>query len=42
MIGGALKDSGMVGWSEELTPAQAENVRLYVIKRAHEDKALGG
>ena len=41
VIGGALKDSGMVGWSEELTPQQAENVRLYVIKRAHEDKALG-
>ena len=42
VIGGALKGTGMVGWSEQLTPQQAENLRLYVIKRANEDKALGG
>ena len=32
---------GMVGWKNELTPEQSEAIRLYVIKRANEDKALG-
>ncbi len=30
----------MVAWSANMTPAQIENIRLYVIKRANEDKAL--
>jgi len=37
---GILKDRGMVAWSANMTPAQIENIRLYVIKRANEDKAL--
>ncbi len=37
---GALKDAGMIGWKEVLTPAQVEETRLYIIKRANEDKAL--
>ena len=41
VIGGALNARGMISWKEELTDAQAENLRHYVIKRAHEDKALG-
>ena len=42
VIGGVLTQNGMISWKDELTPQQAENVRLYVIKRAHEDKKLGG
>lgn len=42
VIGGALSQTGMISWKEELNNQQAENLRLYVIKRAHEDKALGG
>jgi quinohemoprotein ethanol dehydrogenase len=41
VIDGALKDTGMIGWSKELTPQQAENIRHYVILRAHQDRALG-
>lgn len=41
VIGGALSANGMVSWKNELTPQQAEAIRHYVIKRAHEDKALG-
>jgi quinohemoprotein ethanol dehydrogenase len=37
---GILKERGMVAWSANMTPAQIENIRLYVIKRANEDKAL--
>ena len=37
---GIFKDRGMVAWSANMTPAQIENIRLYVIKRANEDKAL--
>ena len=37
---GILKERGMVAWSANFTPAQIENIRLYVIKRANEDKAL--
>jgi alcohol dehydrogenase (cytochrome c)/quinohemoprotein ethanol dehydrogenase len=37
---GVMKDRGMVAWSANFTPEQIENVRLYVIKRANEDKAL--
>ena len=41
-IGGALKHKGMVSFSVALKPEDVENIRLYVIKRANEDKALGG
>lgn len=37
---GALKDNGMVGWSKVMKPDQIDSIRHYVIKRAHEDKAL--
>jgi len=37
---GILKERGMVAWSANMTPAQIENIRLYVIKRANEDRAL--
>jgi quinohemoprotein ethanol dehydrogenase len=37
---GVLKERGMVAWSANMTPAQIENIRLYVIKRANEDMAL--
>jgi quinohemoprotein ethanol dehydrogenase len=37
---GILKERGMVGWSANFTPAQVENVRLYVIKRANEDREI--
>jgi len=37
---GILKERGMVAWSENMTPEQIENIRLYVIKRANEDRAL--
>jgi alcohol dehydrogenase (cytochrome c)/quinohemoprotein ethanol dehydrogenase len=37
-----LTQFGMVSFSPSLTPAQMEDIRQYVIKRANEDKALGG
>ncbi len=37
---GALKDNGMVGWSNVMSAEQAETIRQYVIKRANEDKTL--
>ncbi len=37
---GILKEAGMVGWAANMTPAQIEDIRLYVIKRANEDKLL--
>lgn len=39
---GALKSAGMVSWAPVLNPKQIEAIRLYVIKRANEDKALEG
>jgi quinohemoprotein ethanol dehydrogenase len=39
---GILKQNGMVAWKGQFTPAQIEEIRLYTIKRANEDKALGG
>ncbi|MEJ2399286.1 MAG: hypothetical protein P8Y92_18610 [Halioglobus sp.] len=30
----------MVAWSANMTPAQIENILLYVIKRANEDRDL--
>jgi quinohemoprotein ethanol dehydrogenase len=38
---GALKDRGMIAWGTQLSREDIEAVRAYVIKRAHEDKALG-
>jgi quinohemoprotein ethanol dehydrogenase len=39
---GALRTRGMIGFAPVLSPEQVEAVRAYVIKRANEDKALGG
>ena len=38
---GALSANGMVAWSSQMSPDQIEGIRLYVIKRANQDKALG-
>ncbi len=38
---GALEANGMVGWKTVLTAREIEALRLYVIHRAKEDKALG-
>ncbi len=38
---GLLADNGMVAWKGQFTPEQIEAIRLYVIKRANEDKGLG-
>ena len=38
---GILKANGMVAWKDQFSPDQIEAIRLYVIKRANEDKALG-
>ncbi len=40
VLDGALKENGMVAFKSALSPADAEAVRMYVIKRANEDKAL--
>jgi len=37
---GILSANGMVSWKGQYTPAQIENIRQYVIRRANEDKAL--
>ena len=39
---GILKENGMVAWAANFSPAQIENIRQYVIKRANEDKSLEG
>lgn len=41
VIDGMLKDNGMVSFKEVISADQADAIRHYVIKRAHEDKALG-
>lgn len=41
VLGGALSAQGMVSFKRVLDASQADAVRLYVIKRAHEDLALG-
>jgi mono/diheme cytochrome c family protein len=38
--GGALADNGMVSFADVLSPADAEAVRAYVIKQAHDGAAL--
>ena len=40
VIGGSLKDNGMVSFSRDLTPDDAEAVRAYVVARANEDSVL--
>ena len=40
--GGALKANGMVSFANVMSADQAESIRQYVIRRANEDKALGG
>jgi len=40
VIDGALRENGMVAWSSVMNPDQADTIRLYVIHRANEDKAL--
>lgn len=40
VIGGLLKDNGMVSFDKVLKPEQSEAVRQFVIGRAHEDRAL--
>ncbi len=40
VIGGALQHNGMVSFKAALSPADAEAIRQYLIKRANEDKAL--
>lgn len=39
--GGALRSQGMVSFADVLNLQQIESIRLYVIKRANEDKLLG-
>jgi alcohol dehydrogenase (cytochrome c)/quinohemoprotein ethanol dehydrogenase len=36
VLGGVLKDNGMVSWSKVMTREDADAVRAYVIRRAHE------
>ncbi|MEO6338928.1 MAG: PQQ-dependent dehydrogenase, methanol/ethanol family [Caulobacteraceae bacterium] len=36
VLGGALKDSGMVSWKPVLSRADAEAVRAYIVRRANE------
>lgn len=39
---GLLRQNGMVAWKGQFTPEQIEAIRLWVVKRANEDKALEG
>ena len=40
MRGGGLADNGMVSFADVLSPTDAEAVRAYVIKQAHDGAAL--
>ena len=42
VIDGALQHKGMVSFRSALKPEDVEAIRQYLIKRANEDKALGG
>lgn len=42
VLDGALKHNGMVSFASAVTAADAEAIRMYVIRRANEDKALEG
>ncbi|MAY19527.1 MAG: PQQ-dependent dehydrogenase, methanol/ethanol family [Erythrobacteraceae bacterium] len=37
---GILSMNGMVAWKDQFSPEEIEAIRLYVLKRANEDKAL--
>ncbi len=39
---GALKDNGMVGFSDSMSKGEIEAIRAYVIHRANEDKTIDG
>jgi quinohemoprotein ethanol dehydrogenase len=39
---GILSNNGMVAWNKNFSADQIETIRQYIIKRANEDKALGG
>ena len=41
VIDGALHETGMVSFKSALTADDAESIRMYLISRANEDKALG-
>jgi len=40
VIGGQLHEMGMVSFKAALKAPDAEAIRMYLIKRANEDKAL--
>jgi len=40
VLGGVFKGQGMVSFANDISPADAESIRAYIIKRANEDKAL--
>ncbi len=40
VLGGQLHELGMVSFKSALNPADAEAIRMYLVKRANEDKAL--
>ena len=42
VIDGALAANGMVSWRQVMDAEQADTIRQYVIRRAHEDRALAG
>jgi alcohol dehydrogenase (cytochrome c)/quinohemoprotein ethanol dehydrogenase len=42
VIDGALAENGMVSWRRVMNAEQADSIRHYVIRRAHEDRALAG
>lgn len=39
---GLLAQNGMVAWKDQFSPEQIEAIRIYVLSRANEDKALEG
>ncbi len=41
VIDGALRHNGMVSFKSALSPADAEAIRQYLIKRAHDDRSKG-
>ncbi len=41
VIDGVLRDTGMIGFSDLLTPAEAENIRAYVLRQARRAQARG-
>lgn len=41
VLEGILKDNGMVSFKDEVSAEESAAIRSYVIRRAHEDKALG-